>query len=216
MKWPRRSATPARHGGMVSGCGAGGWVMVSQDRRVNFSRTVCTTCHCRGMDSRLSVIVSPQLGELAPTARTRTRRGNNHPFARQMLGQWRAHRFAPGEGLHHHAIVCCAAGILGSPASNSSSSSSIWSSSLRPRSDDAPRRSCLSLAISNLRWSCTQNLLAVVATLAASTSHLWSPRPLRVPPVDPLQHVAELHRRDSNQTIARDGQMNRPRSSRLA
>jgi hypothetical protein len=31
-----------------------------------------------------------------------------------MLGQWRAHRFAPGEGLHRHAIVCCAAGILGS------------------------------------------------------------------------------------------------------
>ena len=41
-------------------------VMASQDRQVNFSRTVCTTFHCRGIDCRLSVIVSPSLLSLPP------------------------------------------------------------------------------------------------------------------------------------------------------
>src|SRR5215213_1360563 len=37
------------------------------------------------------------------------------------------------------------------PVTSSSSSSSSWSSSLRPRSEEAPYLSCLSLAISSLR-----------------------------------------------------------------
>ena len=35
---------PARPRAMAW-CGAGGWVMVSQARQLNFSRTVCTTFH---------------------------------------------------------------------------------------------------------------------------------------------------------------------------
>lgn len=39
--------------------GAGGWLILSQFRQVNFSRTVWTTFHCRGMTSSVSVTSSP-------------------------------------------------------------------------------------------------------------------------------------------------------------
>jgi hypothetical protein len=44
--------------------GAGGCVMVAQDRQVNFSRTVWMIFHCRGIDSNVSVMVSPSLANL--------------------------------------------------------------------------------------------------------------------------------------------------------
>ena len=40
--------------------------MASHDRQVNFSRTVWTTFHRRGMTSSVSVIVSPSLASLPP------------------------------------------------------------------------------------------------------------------------------------------------------
>src|ERR1700692_2308934 len=46
--------------------GAGGWVILSQDRQVNFSRTVWITFHWRGTTSSVSVIVSPSLASLPP------------------------------------------------------------------------------------------------------------------------------------------------------
>src|SRR5438270_13016250 len=46
--------------------GAGGWVIFSQDRQVNFSRTVWTTFHWRGTISSVSVISSPSLANLPP------------------------------------------------------------------------------------------------------------------------------------------------------
>ena len=39
--------------------GAGGWLIFSQSRQVNFSRTVWITFHCRGMTSSVSVMSSP-------------------------------------------------------------------------------------------------------------------------------------------------------------
>ena len=44
--------------------GAGGWVMLSQVRQENFSRTVWTIFHWRGITSNVSVIVSPSLTSL--------------------------------------------------------------------------------------------------------------------------------------------------------
>jgi hypothetical protein len=46
--------------------GAGGWVIFSHDRQLNFSRTVWITFHRRGITSRVSVIVSPSLLSLPP------------------------------------------------------------------------------------------------------------------------------------------------------
>src|SRR6516225_6826380 len=48
--------------------GAGGWVIFSHDRHVNFSRTVWITFHCRGTTSRVSVTSSPSLTSLPPPA----------------------------------------------------------------------------------------------------------------------------------------------------
>ena len=39
--------------------GAGGWLIFSQSRQVNFSRMVWITFHCRGMTSSVSVMSSP-------------------------------------------------------------------------------------------------------------------------------------------------------------
>src|SRR5438477_254876 len=39
--------------------GAGAWLIFSQSRQVNFSRTCWITFHCRGITSRVSVIASP-------------------------------------------------------------------------------------------------------------------------------------------------------------
>ena len=56
---------PARPRAMAW-CGAGGCVMVSQARQLNFSRTVCTTFHCLGTTSSVSVTSSPSLTRLPP------------------------------------------------------------------------------------------------------------------------------------------------------
>ena len=46
--------------------GAGGWVMLSQLRQENRSRTVWITFHRRGTTSRVSVMSSPSLASLPP------------------------------------------------------------------------------------------------------------------------------------------------------
>src|ERR1700751_37845 len=45
--------------------GAGGCVIVSQDRQLNFSRTCSVTNHCRGTTSTVSVTSSPTFGSCA-------------------------------------------------------------------------------------------------------------------------------------------------------
>jgi hypothetical protein len=130
--------------------GAGGCVMASQARQVNFSRTVCTTFHWRGMTSSVSVIVSPSLASLPPQhghaagpgITTRSRGRCSGSGARVGLRR---------ENASTTVSLTVADASSAAAASNSSSCSSIWSSSLRPRSDDAPKRSCLSLAISSFR-----------------------------------------------------------------
>ena len=49
-----------------------------------------------------------------------------------------------------------------------------------------------------------------------SSRRQWTPSPLRVPPVDPLQHVAELRRSDRHDAVRRRRPEEAPRSSRLA
>ena len=56
---------PARPRG-IAWNGAGGWVIFSQARQVNFSRTVWITFHCRGTTSSVSVTSSPSLTSLPP------------------------------------------------------------------------------------------------------------------------------------------------------
>src|SRR5204863_3741278 len=46
--------------------GAGGWVILSHCRQVNFSRTLWTTFHCRGTTSSVSVMSSPSMASLLP------------------------------------------------------------------------------------------------------------------------------------------------------
>src|SRR3546814_16849852 len=46
--------------------GAGGWVTASQSRQENFSRTVWTTFHWRGITSSVSVTSSPSFDSRAP------------------------------------------------------------------------------------------------------------------------------------------------------
>src|SRR6266550_2361658 len=46
--------------------GAGGCVIVSHDRQLNFSRTCSVTNHCRGTTSSVSVTSSPILESLVP------------------------------------------------------------------------------------------------------------------------------------------------------
>src|SRR4029079_16286385 len=46
--------------------GAGGWVIVSHDRQLNFSRTCSVTNHFRGMTSSVSVTSSPIFESLLP------------------------------------------------------------------------------------------------------------------------------------------------------
>src|SRR5437899_11803522 len=63
--------------------GAGGWVIASQFRHENFSRTFWITFHCRGMTSSVSVMSSPsfdsfeepQQGQLPGSATTTRSRG---------------------------------------------------------------------------------------------------------------------------------------------
>ena len=51
--------------------GAGAWLIFSQSRQVNFSRTVSITFHDLGMTSSVSVTSSPSLRRRSATARAR-------------------------------------------------------------------------------------------------------------------------------------------------
>ena len=135
--------------------GAGGWLMVSHARQAMRSRTVWTTFQCRGTTSRVSVTSSPSLDsrpwqhgqEVGPgiTTRSRGRCAGN----------------GPRTGLRRTALRAAMPSISGPSAASSSaaaactssSCSSNWSSSLRPRSDEAPNCSCRSFAMRSLRWA---------------------------------------------------------------
>src|SRR5882724_795140 len=76
--------------------GAGVWLIFSQSRQVNFSRTCCTTFHCRG--------------SLVEPAGAGGRTGNDDPLARQMGREWRPCRLPAREGAH---LRSCCRGLLG-------------------------------------------------------------------------------------------------------
>ena len=135
--------------------GAGGWVIVSQDRQVNFSRTVWITFHCRGTTSSVSVMSSPSLASLPPqqgqalgagiTTRSRGRCAGNGARTGLLAGEAAHRRWRP----QRRSVGCASSSVA--VASSSSSCSSSWSSSLRPRSAEAPNCSRFSLAISSFR-----------------------------------------------------------------
>ena len=83
--------------------GAGGWVIFSHDRQVNFSRTVWITFHCRGTTSRVSVMVSPSLASLPPQQGQAVRPGDHHPLARQMRRKRPANRLSAGKRAYSRA-----------------------------------------------------------------------------------------------------------------
>ena len=62
--WPAGSGPPSR--AAMTWKGAGAWLIVSQSRQVNFSRTCWITFHCRGMTSSVSVTSSPSLRSASP------------------------------------------------------------------------------------------------------------------------------------------------------
>ena len=133
--------------------GAGVCVMLSQARQESFSRTVWITLKLRGTHSSVSVTLSPSLASLPPqhgqaeglgrTTRSRGRCAGSGP--RIGLARAKARTFvSPGAGS------ASAASSSATAVSSSSSCSSIWSSSLPPRSDEAPNRSRRILAMISL------------------------------------------------------------------
>src|SRR5215831_6862974 len=81
--------------------GAGGCVIVSQDRQLNFSRTCSVTNPLPRDDIEGLGDVLADLRELATaTARAGSRCGVNDAPARQMLRKVAARRLAPREALH--------------------------------------------------------------------------------------------------------------------
>ena len=65
-------------------------MMASQARQLNFSRTVCTTFHCLGTTSSVSVTSSPSLTRSPPPQQEQALgRGQHDPLARQ-VGRQRA------------------------------------------------------------------------------------------------------------------------------
>jgi hypothetical protein len=148
-------------------------VIFSHDRQVNFSRTVWTTFHCRGMTSSVSVIVSPSLASLPPqhgqavgpgiTTRSRGRCAGNG--ARTGFLRVNGPTAVPAAD----AAVASSSAAL---AAASSSCSSSWSSSLWPRSEDCPYCSRRSLAISS--FTCATIASAPEARASASCLALRS------------------------------------------
>ena len=83
--------------------GAGGWVIFSHDRQVNFSRTVWITFHCRGTTSSVSVIVSPSLASLPPQHGQAVGPGITTRSRGRCAGNGRPHRLLAGERSHRRA-----------------------------------------------------------------------------------------------------------------
>ena len=70
------------------GTGAGAWLIFSQSRQVNFSRTVSITFHCRGINSKVLVTSSPILRSRLPPQQPQAAGGVDHDtLAREMFGK---------------------------------------------------------------------------------------------------------------------------------
>ncbi len=76
----------------------GGWVIFSQLRHENRSRTVWITFHWRGITSSVSVMSSPSFDSFAEPQHGTNRCCDHHPLARQMRGERLAGWSLPLEG----------------------------------------------------------------------------------------------------------------------
>jgi hypothetical protein len=122
--------------------GAGAWLIFSQSRQVNFSRTVWTTFHWRGIASSVSVISSPSLASRSEPQQPQTSGAGMTTRSRGRCA---------GKGLRDgrlrvkslSVVVRAAARSAASSsslalASSSSSRSSNWSSRRALRSERWP------------------------------------------------------------------------------
>jgi hypothetical protein len=123
--------------------GAGGWLIRSQSRQVNFSRTVWITFHWRGITSSVSVTSSPsftsrsepqqlQVAGAATTTRSRGRCSGNglRPGRRRVKARTDVVALA--------AARSAASSSSAAAVPSSSSRSSSWSSSRALRSERWP------------------------------------------------------------------------------
>ena len=156
--------------------GAGGWLIFSQSRHVNFSRTVWITFHWRGMTSSVSVTSSPILESFCEpqhaqasggvtTTRSRGRCAGNglRPNRRRRVKPLT--RVAP-------AAACSAANSSSvALASSSSSWSSLWSRSRCLRSERWPKSARRSFSIISFRAAiCASASDTCAAAFAARAS----------------------------------------------
>ena len=134
--------------------GAGDWLIFSQARPVNFSRTVWITFHCRGTTSSVSVTSSPIFTirsdpqQVQAAGASTTTRSRGRCSGKAFLTGLR--RSKPATFVVFSAA--CSARALSSAASATSSSScnSSWSMSRAVRSALRPYLSRLRIAISSL------------------------------------------------------------------
>jgi hypothetical protein len=157
--------------------GAGAWLIFSQSRQVNFSRTCCTTFHCRGTTSSVSVTSSPSLASLLEpqqahavgpgiTIRLRGRCAGNGLRA----GSLRLKARTCVVSSVAAAALSAASSSSVAAASSSSSSSSIWSSRRALRSLRGPKRSRLSFSIVSRRCAIKASALDASARACASSA----------------------------------------------
>lgn len=122
--------------------GAGAWLIFSQSRQENFSRTVSITFHRRGVVSSVRVTSSPSLRRRAPPQHAQAVGGS---ITTRSRGRWSgnvsrsARRRVKGRTVVVFAAACSAASsssvALAASSSNSSASCSI---SRADRSDRCP------------------------------------------------------------------------------
>ena len=84
--------------------GAGGWVIFSHDRQVNFSRTVWITFHCRGHYFEGLGDVLAEFDEPAAAAWAARRCRHHDPLAWQVSRQRAPHRPLAGEATHRSGL----------------------------------------------------------------------------------------------------------------
>jgi hypothetical protein len=80
-------------------------VIFSQLRHANFSRTVCTTFHCRGTTSSVSVASSPSLASLPPRHGQAADAGITTRSRGRCAGKGAPHRLFAGEAGYDGPIL---------------------------------------------------------------------------------------------------------------
>ncbi len=137
-----RRLGPAHPRGMTWN-GAGAWLIRSQSRQVNFSRTISTTFQQRGIDSSVRVTSSPSLRSLTLPQHSHALGGST---TTRSLGRCSGkvvrvsgrRRTKPETRVVLDAASSAASSSALALASCSSSSSSIWSISWAWRSERWP------------------------------------------------------------------------------